>query len=199
MAIRYPIYPIYLLLDTSSLMYGKPIQAVRDGVNMIVEALMSEPTALDRAWLSVITFSETAEEKVPLTPITAFNLPRIEVSGRRTIGGALNFLVDRIKRDVWRRKNENERGDWRPSVLLLTSGEPTNAHREYNLFYDVVLDRLLDVRFQAFVVLDVGKYADDLEYESIVSVVNAEEAKYLRLEDVDAICIKKCLGFFLVS
>ena len=48
--------PVYVLLDTSGSMSGEPIQAVRSGIDMLLEALRSDPQALETAWLSFITF-----------------------------------------------------------------------------------------------------------------------------------------------
>ena len=47
--------PIYLLLDTSGSMHGEPIEAVKNGVDMLVSTLRSDPYALETAYLSVIT------------------------------------------------------------------------------------------------------------------------------------------------
>ena len=191
--------PVYLLLDTSGSMSGEPIQAVRDGVNMIVETLLSEPTALDTAWLSVITFSETAEEKVPLTPITAFNPPYIEADGLTAMGGALNLLIDCVERDVQRRKNEHERGDWRPIVFLLTDGEPTDDRTDDNGEnpFDRALSRLGEAQFATFVALGAGEDANIEKLNLIISRVDAEEVKCLESKNAKAEDIKE--SFKLLS
>ena len=41
--------PIYLLLDTSGSMHGEPIEAVKNGVDMLVSTLLSDPYALETA------------------------------------------------------------------------------------------------------------------------------------------------------
>ena len=53
--------PIYLLLDTSGSMHGEPIEAVKNGVDMLVSTLLSDPYALETAYLSVITFDSAAQ------------------------------------------------------------------------------------------------------------------------------------------
>lgn len=59
--------PIYLLLDTSGSMHGEPIEAVKNGVEMLVSTLRNDPYALETAYLSVITFNTNAQQLVPLT------------------------------------------------------------------------------------------------------------------------------------
>ena len=69
--------PVYLLLDTSGSMFGEPIEAVKNGVQMLLSTLRSDPYALETAYLSIITFDSKAEQIVPLTEISSFQLPRI--------------------------------------------------------------------------------------------------------------------------
>ena len=67
--------PIYLLLDTSGSMHGEPIEAVKNGVDMLVSTLLSDPYALETAYLSVITFDSAAQQLVPLTELPKFQAP----------------------------------------------------------------------------------------------------------------------------
>ena len=48
--------PVYLLLDCSGSMYGEPIEAVKNGVQVLVSTLRQDPYALETAYLSIITF-----------------------------------------------------------------------------------------------------------------------------------------------
>lgn len=41
--------PVYLLLDTSGSMYGEPIEAVKNGVQVLVSTLRQDPYALETA------------------------------------------------------------------------------------------------------------------------------------------------------
>ena len=49
--------PIYLLVDCSSSMTGEPIQAVRAGLDLLVNTLHQSPQAIETVWCSVITFA----------------------------------------------------------------------------------------------------------------------------------------------
>ena len=49
--------PVYLLIDTSGSMHGEAIEAVRNGLQVLVSALRQDPYALETAYLSVITLT----------------------------------------------------------------------------------------------------------------------------------------------
>ena len=85
--------PVYILLDTSGSMYGEPIEAVKNGVQILVSTLRSDPYALETAYLSVITFNSTAQQDVPLTELSSFQQPNLTASGCTALGGALSLLA----------------------------------------------------------------------------------------------------------
>src|SRR5438874_12496210 len=92
--------PVYLVLDTSGSMTGEPIEAVRQGVKALLADLRSDPQALETAYLSVITFSNNAQQVIPLTELTAFNEPNLAASGSTALGDALKVLEDSLEREV---------------------------------------------------------------------------------------------------
>ena len=88
--------PVYLLLDTSGSMYGEPIEAVKNGVQVLVSTLRSDPYALETAYLSIITFNSTAQQLTPLTELANFQQPEIEASGCTSLGAALSLLAQKV-------------------------------------------------------------------------------------------------------
>lgn len=64
--------PVYLLLDCSGSMFGEPIEAVKNGVQVLVSTLRQDPYALETAYLSIITFDSDARQTTPLTELAAF-------------------------------------------------------------------------------------------------------------------------------
>lgn len=192
--------PIYLLLDTSGSMEGEPIQAVRNGVQIIVDGLMSHPIAKDVGYLSIITFGTDAEEKMPLKKVAYFDFDtkNIKARGLTAMGGALNLLLDRIERDVRHKKDEQERGDWRPIVYLITDGEPTDDEGMGNAF-NRALTRLQGVQFAAFLILAAGKDANIEKLNSILSYVYTRDEEYKKcyISDLTASDIED--NFELVS
>lgn len=117
--------PVYLLLDTSGSMFGEPIEAVKNGVQMLLSTLRGDPYALETAFLSIITFDSKAEQIVPLTELAAIQQPTINASGCTALGEALSLLSQRVDDEVTKTTPEIK-GDWRPLVFIMTDGRPTD-------------------------------------------------------------------------
>lgn len=122
--------PVYILLDTSGSMRGEPIHSVNVGMQALVSTLRQDPYALETVHLSVITFDTEARELFPLTPLDQVRIPEITVpaSGATFLGAALEMLVQRVDRDVIR-SSQDQKGDWRPLVLVMTDGSPSDLQR----------------------------------------------------------------------
>ena len=117
--------PVYLLLDTSGSMYGEPIEAVRNGVNVLVATLRQDPYALETAYLSIITFDSTAKQITPLTELSSFQPPVIDANGCTALGEALSLLASCVEKEVTKTTAE-VKGDWKPLVFIMTDGVPTD-------------------------------------------------------------------------
>src|SRR5207244_4464848 len=92
--------PFYLLLDCSESMVGEPLEAVEQGLKLLTTELMSDPMALETAWLSVIGFSRTAIQIVPLTELLKFTPPTLSVGPGTSLGAALDLLTNRLTSEV---------------------------------------------------------------------------------------------------
>jgi len=117
--------PVYLVLDTSGSMSGEPIQAVENGMQMLVSALRQDPQALESAFLSVITFNSNAQQDVVLTDLASFQMPPLKAGGSTELGAALTLVRDCARKEVTKSTPE-KKGDWRPLVFLMTDGGPTD-------------------------------------------------------------------------
>ena len=117
--------PVYLLLDVSGSMTGEPITAVQNGVQTMVSALMDEPQALETAYLSVITFSNSARQLIPLTELTQFTPPQLTAGGMTSLGEALKLTAECAEREVVKNTRDTK-GDWKPLVFILTDGCATD-------------------------------------------------------------------------
>lgn len=118
--------PVYLLLDTSGSMYGEPIEAVKNGVQMLLSSLKQDPYALETVHLSIITFDNNAKQIVPLTEISSFQAPDLRANGQTALGEALKVLAESADREVTRTTAE-KKGDWKPLVFIMSDGEPTDS------------------------------------------------------------------------
>jgi uncharacterized protein YegL len=106
-------------------MTGEPIEAVKNGMQMLISALRTDPYALETAYLSVITFDSSAKQIVPLTELTSFQMPDIHASGTTALGDALALLAGKIDSEVTKTTPE-VKGDWKPLIFLMTDGAPTD-------------------------------------------------------------------------
>ena len=98
--------PVYILADCSGSMNGAPIESVKSGIRALHSELMGDPSAVESAYLSVITFDSNAQQIVPLTEITQFNPPEIQAGGT-AFGARFRFwkkpLIARCARRVRKR------------------------------------------------------------------------------------------------
>lgn len=117
--------PVYLVIDISGSMSGEPLEAVKNGLQVLVATLRQDPYALETAFLSIITFGETANQAVPLTELVSFQVPSLVANGRTALGQALELLATRIDAEV-QRSTPTQKGDWKPLVFLMTDGLPTD-------------------------------------------------------------------------
>src|SRR5262245_66075884 len=92
--------PVYILADCSGSMAGDPIESVKSGIRTLHSELMGDPSAVESAYLSVITFDSSARQVVPLTELAAFNPPDLTAGGTTALGGALKTLMSCIDTEV---------------------------------------------------------------------------------------------------
>lgn len=167
--------PVYLLVDTSGSMHGEAIEAVRNGLQVLVSALRQDPYALETAYLSVIAFNSEARQLTPLTELMSFQVPDIQAGGTTALGGALSLLADCIEREVVK-GNAETKGDWKPVIFLLSDGSPTD-----NLQSGI--EALKRVKTGTFVACAAGSAADSNTLKQITETV-------VSLDTADATSIK---------
>lgn len=117
--------PVYLLLDTSGSMSGEPIEAVKNGVQIMISSLRQNPQAIETAFLSVITFDSSAQQIIPLTDLASFQMVDIKATGVTALGDALKLVSSKIDSEVAKTTTE-QKGDWKPLVFIMTDGIPTD-------------------------------------------------------------------------
>jgi len=104
---------------------GEPIEAVKNGVQLMISKLRQNPQAQETAFLSVITFDSSAKQIIPLTDLSSFQMVDINASGTTALGDALKTVSQCIDREV-AKTTADTKGDWKPLVFLLTDGVPTD-------------------------------------------------------------------------
>ena len=155
--------PVYILLDTSGSMHGEPIEAVKNGMQILLSTLRQDPYALETAYLSLIAFDSHAKQLVPLTELSAFQAPDLQVTGTTALGEALALLAEKIEQEVVKTTAEIK-GDWKPLIFIMTDGVPTDDWRKG-------LQRLQQVKTGVIVACAAGHGADTSILKQITEVV----------------------------
>ena len=168
--------PVYLLLDTSGSMTGEPIEAVKNGVQMMVHSLRQNPQAIETAFVSIITFNSEAKQLIPLTDLASFQTVDLKAAGTTALGAALSLLADKLENEVTKTTLE-QKGDWKPIVFIMTDGVPTDD-------WQAGFQKLKAVKKGLIVGCAAGNNADDKVLKEIADQV-------LRLSNTDADSIGK--------
>jgi uncharacterized protein YegL len=118
--------PVYILADVSGSMRGTPVESVKAGIRQLHRDLLTDPQAIESAYLSVITFADVAIQVVPLTEVSSFIPPEMDANGQTNYGDALRVLLECFEMEVVR-TTADQKGDWRPLVFILSDGAPTDT------------------------------------------------------------------------
>lgn len=168
--------PVYLLLDTSGSMTGEPIEAVKNGVQMMVHSLRQNPQAIETAFVSIITFDSESKQLIPLTDLASFQTVDLKAAGTTALGAALSLLADKLENEVTKTTLE-QKGDWKPIVFIMTDGVPTDD-------WQAGFQKLKAVKKGLIVGCAAGNNADDKVLKEIADQV-------VRLSNTDADSIGK--------
>ena len=117
--------PIYFLIDISESMVGEPVQQVEEGLSAIIQALKTDPYAIETAWVSIIVFAGQAKTLVPLQEIINFYPPKFPIGSGTSLSKGLGHLMFELRKNQVKTTYE-QKGDWKPIVFLFTDGVPTD-------------------------------------------------------------------------
>ncbi len=118
-------FSVFLVVDISESMAGEPLTQLETGLRGIASDLMTDPYALETAWIGVIGFAGRPRTLTPLTELIDFVPPHLPVGGGTGLGAALMHLMDEIDTNVTS-STKDSKGDWKPLVFLMTDGVPTD-------------------------------------------------------------------------
>jgi uncharacterized protein YegL len=159
--------PVYILLETAGGMRGERIEAVKNGLDVMVSRLRQDPFALESVFISLIRFDRKPEIIVPLTELELLQIPEIEIhqSSPPHTGEALEFLCDQVEAELIK-SSEDQKGDWRPLLFILTRGVP--ADRET---FKEVVNRVKAKNFATIVACTAGSRSSDEDMKLLTNQV----------------------------
>ena len=117
--------PVYFLIDVSESMVGDPIRLVEEGLASIIQALKTDPYAIETVWVSIIVFAGQAKTIVPLQEIIHFYPPKFPIGSGTSLSHGLGHLMHELRTNIVTTTYERK-GDWKPIVFLFTDGVPTD-------------------------------------------------------------------------
>lgn len=120
-----PRVPTILLVDKSSSMHGKKIEALNLGIEQFHRDLSADPLARMRVDVAVVTFGGTVETACEFTDAQSFLPPTLQAEGGTPMGEAVVRAVAMLEQ---RKMQYRQAGIayYRPWLFLLTDGEPTD-------------------------------------------------------------------------
>ena len=144
-------------MDTSGSMRGERIEAVKNGLQVLVSKLRQDPFALESVSMSIITFDREVKQLMPLTELESVQIPEIvtPISGPTNMGAALLMLSNKMDTEIIKSTNE-QKGDWRPLLFLMTDGKPSDLAD-----YREVIPIIKAKNFAAIIACAAGAEAKD--------------------------------------
>lgn len=144
--------PVYILIETAGGMRGERIEAVKNGLDVMVGKLRQDPFALESVFISLIRFDRIAEVIVPLTELVLLQIPEIEIpqSSPPHTGEALEFLCEQVEKEIIK-STEGQEGDWRPLLFILTRGVPADKEK-----FKSIVERVKAKNFATIVACTAG-------------------------------------------
>lgn len=149
--------PVYIMVETAGGMRGERIEAVKNGLDVMIGKLRQDPFALESVFISVIRFDRMAEVVVPLTELEMLQIPDITIPESRPphTGEALEFLCDRVEQELIK-STEDVKGDWRPLLFVLTRGVPADKEK-----FRSIISRVKSLKFATIVACTAGSSASE--------------------------------------
>lgn len=132
--------PVACVIDVSGSMNGEPLMEVKRGLEQFVNDVLNDPTAKKSVDLCVITFGGTVEIPQRFAPIDTIDIKNVTNSlssrGATPMGTALRTAFQEL--EDWKRNLRNQGVSYyRPWLLLLTDGLPTDMSMDSPVYNDI--------------------------------------------------------------
>lgn len=125
-----PRCPCVLLLDTSASMSGAPIEALNRGLRVFQADVNQDDLASRRVEVAIVTFGNGGVKKIQeFVTINNFEPSILTAGGTTPMGAAIKTAL-KMLRERKNQYNENGIPFYRPWVILITDGAPSDNWQE---------------------------------------------------------------------
>jgi uncharacterized protein YegL len=108
----------YVLIDCSASMTGAPLQALKQGVNLLIGTFISRSKIPTK--LGMISYDSTAKEISKLKDVNDFEMPSsLDSAGSSALGAALRLVDQQVQ-------PHDQNAPISTFVYIFTDGEPTD-------------------------------------------------------------------------
>jgi uncharacterized protein YegL len=109
-------------------MRGEPIEAIKVGLETMVNSLRQDPFTLESVWLSVITFNRSPQQLLPLTELENMQIPPIAqpTAAGTHLGEALEFMCKKVNSEV-QLSTPERKGDLMPLLFVMCDGRASDV------------------------------------------------------------------------
>jgi uncharacterized protein YegL len=136
----YPIFPIFLLVDTSGSMGPptNPIEAVNQALPELKEMVREDPTVGEIARVGLITFDKGARSDLALCDLEDVEVPTLRAEGEETdFGAAFDVARREIEEDI--RALGTGSSFYKPVIFFLSDGH-YNAQGDWRPAHQQLID-----------------------------------------------------------
>lgn len=141
-----------LVLDTSGSMSGKPISELNQGLIDFYEEIESDETTSQRLEIALISFNSTSQIVQEPALIENIAIPELKAMGRTAMVSALYDAIQLVEdRKSWYKSTGQKY--YRPWIILMTDGEPTDDINEVNNLSQKIK---IDTENKRYVFLPIG-------------------------------------------
>jgi uncharacterized protein YegL len=185
--------PVVFLLDTSGSMDGAPINELNNALTKLKDEILCEPILANRLEIGIVAFDDEARIERPIDLISGETVfPTLSVGGLTNLVSGMNLAISIIEDRKAFYKSNNEQY-YRPFIVLITDGAPTNTTEEIEAL-DVLIQSKSDEK--RFIFLPFGTEDADLQ---LLAKINAQTAdQRLKREGMSYLMknMKKCVEVF---
>ena len=141
-----------LVLDTSGSMSGQPIAELNQGLIDFYEEIEGDETTSQRLEIALISFNTTSQLVQEPALVENVAIPELKANGCTAMVSALKDAIQLVEdRKAWYKSTGQKY--YRPWIILMTDGEPTDAQNEVDSLSQKIK---LDSENKRYVFLPIG-------------------------------------------